>query len=98
MIVNSLQFLKDTNYQQLKLMTSCNDCTVRIFDFETMRTLNQFNFTIPINIANISPDGNYLGVYGDCLQADILDIRSGKTVASLHGHEDYGFAFVWHHS
>lgn len=54
------------------------------------------NFKDPINIAEVSPDGNLLGVYGDCLQAEILDLRSGQVVASLHGHSDFGFSMAWH--
>ena len=61
-----------------------------------MKPKNNFKFNDPINVAEVSPDGNLLGVYGDCLQADILDIRSGETIATLHGHTDFGFSLNWH--
>jgi WD40 repeat protein len=35
-------------------------------------------------------------VYGDCLQAEIIDFRSGKVVSTLHGHTDFGFSMAWH--
>lgn len=79
-------------------MHSNNDCTVKLHDLESMKILETVKFNDPINAAKISPDGNLLGVYGDCIQAEIVDLRSKKLVASLNGHEDYGFAFAWHPS
>jgi hypothetical protein len=42
-----------------------------------MKPKMDLKFKDPINIAELSPDRNLLGVYGDCLQAEILDFRSG---------------------
>jgi hypothetical protein len=42
-----------------------------------MKPKIDLKFKDPINIAELSPDRNLLGVYGDCLQAEILDFRSG---------------------
>jgi WD40 repeat protein len=54
---------------------------VKIWDLEMMKPKSNFKFGEAINVAELSPDGNLLAVYGDCVQADILDIRSGETVA-----------------
>lgn len=62
------------------MLTSCNDMTVKIFDLQTMRPKLQFQFAEPINVAALSPDGNLLAVYGDCLQADIMDLRTKQKV------------------
>ncbi len=61
-----------------------------------MKSKLKFDFKDPINVASISPNGHLLGVYGDCLQAEILDLRIGQVVASLHGHTDFGFSLCWH--
>jgi WD40 repeat protein len=61
-----------------------------------MKPKLNFDFKDPINVAAISPDGNLLGVYGDCLQAEILDLRSGEVITTLHGHTDFGFSLCWH--
>ena len=90
-IVNCLKFLN----REL-LLTATNDCTVKIWDLEQMKPKLNFDFKDPINVAAISPDGNLLGVYGDCLQAEILDLRSGEVITTLHGHTDFGFSLCWH--
>ena len=41
-----------------------------------MKPKVNFDFKDAINVASISPDGNLLGVYGDCLQAEIIDLRT----------------------
>ncbi len=67
-------------------MLSCNDCTTRIYDFETMRERERFTFETPINIAKISPDGKMLAVYGDCYQAEIYDRHDKVRIGSMFGH------------
>jgi WD40 repeat protein len=61
-IVNCIKFLDQNN-----LITSCNDTTVKLWDLEMMKPKMNLKFKDPINIAELSPDGNLLGVYGDCL-------------------------------
>lgn len=80
----------------LKLLTSCNDKTVKLFDVEAMSIIDQIYNDQPVNIAKLSPDRKLLGIYGDSLDAEIFDMNSGKKIASLKGHEDFGFAFAWH--
>jgi WD40 repeat protein len=91
MIVNCIKFLSKS-----ELMTSCNDCSVKIWDLNTMVAKFHASFKDPINIASVSPDGNLLGVFGDCVQAEVLDIRSNQLVAQLFGHDDFGFSLAWH--
>eukprot|EP00347_Sterkiella_histriomuscorum_P000565 403375359 len=108
MIVNYLQLLSevpllnDQGYKSNKhmyLLSATNDSKVKIHDVEMgMKERECLNFKDPINVAALSPDGNLLAVYGDCYPADIYDRRSSKLVASLQGHEDYGFALQWHPS
>ena len=108
MIVNDLQILTDPGYEgsdaykysanRLHLLSSTNDAKVRIHDLETMKLREQIDFKEAINAAALSPDKNLLAVYGDCLQADIYDRRMCKLVATLQGHEDFGFSLAWHPS
>ena len=62
MIVNCISII-----DQNSLLTSCNDSTVKIYDINTMNAATNIKFKDPINIATLSPDGYYLGVYGDCI-------------------------------
>lgn len=61
-----------------------------------MTPKSTYKFKEPINIACVSPDGNLLAVYGDCIQAEIVDMRSKEVVAALFGHDDFGFSLAWH--
>ena len=56
---------------------------VKVYDLETMRVIDELQYDQPVNIAKLSPDRNLLGIYGDCLDAEIFDMKSGKKIASL---------------
>ncbi|KAD5507631.1 hypothetical protein E3N88_15334 [Mikania micrantha] len=75
---------------------SNNDCGVRVFDMEKFQMTQHFRFPWPVNHTSISPDGRLLIVVGDNPEGMLVDSRSGKTVASLHGHLDFSFASAWH--
>lgn len=46
----------------------------------------------------MQPSGAALAVVGDHPDALLLDARSGREMATLHGHLDYSFAVAWHPS
>ncbi|KAI3686123.1 hypothetical protein L1987_79795 [Smallanthus sonchifolius] len=75
---------------------SNNDCGVREFDMENFQMTKHFRFPWPVNHNSISPDGKLLIIVGDNPEGLLVDSRSGKTVASLHGHLDFSFASAWH--
>ncbi|CDW83213.1 uncharacterized wd repeat-containing [Stylonychia lemnae] len=97
MIVNHLQiFQEGKSNNSVNILSSTNDQTVQIHDLESMKVKEIHRFKEAINIAQLSPDGHMLAVYGDCIQAQIYDRRSSKLIANLIGHEDFGFALQWH--
>ena len=63
-----------------------------------MKEKNSLKFNDPVNFATISPDGNLLACCGDCLPISITDMRTGKLVSYLMGHDDFGFSLAWHPS
>ncbi|KAL8462044.1 hypothetical protein ACS0TY_033212 [Phlomoides rotata] len=77
-------------------VASNNDNGVRDFDLEKFQQSNHFRFTWPVNHTSLSPDGKLLVIVGDDPDGMLVDSRSGKAVASLHGHLDYSFASAWH--
>ena len=80
-------------------MSATNNDHVKIHDVEHgMKERESIKFKQAINATALSPDKTLLAVYGDCLPAEIYDRRFGKIVASLDGHEDFGFALAWHPS
>jgi WD40 repeat protein len=64
----------------LELLSAANDGTVKISALDSMKVKTTLKFPEPVNYASLSPDGNLVGSYGDCIQANISDLRSGKIV------------------
>lgn len=79
-----------------KVMTSNNDCCVRLFDLPTFTKLNEFVFSKAVNHATRQPDGKMVAVVGDDNPVHVMDGDCGEIIATLHGHEDFSFATGWH--
>lgn len=80
----------------VRILTSNNDCIVRIFDGASFTTLSRFSFPWAVNHTSVSPDGKLVCVVGDDPEGLIADFQTGKPVASLRGHLDFSFATAWH--
>ncbi|WIA08841.1 hypothetical protein OEZ85_008262 [Tetradesmus obliquus] len=84
------------------VMTSNNDCCVRLFDVTGMRPQQRLAFPFAVNYATARPDGAGLGggpllaVVGDDPLTWLMDSRSGLEVMKLEGHRDFSFAVEWH--
>ena len=61
-----------------------------------MTIKSDIHFNEAINAFALSPDKNILGVFGDCVQAELIDMRTERKITSLIGHEDFGFSIAWH--
>ncbi|KAD4386321.1 hypothetical protein R6Q59_009572 [Mikania micrantha] len=94
-ITNALE-IYTTPSGAVHFTASNNDCKVREFDTENFQVTNLFRFPWPVNHTSVSPDGRLLIVVGDSPEGLLVDSRSRKTVASLHGHLDFSFASAWH--
>eukprot|EP00741_Cyanophora_paradoxa_P003466 tig00000711_g3366.t2 len=81
---------------RVRVVTSNNDCVVRIFDAAACQPLHSFQFPWAVNHTTVSPDGRLLCVVGDDTDGMIADAYTGKPVATLKGHIDYSFASAWH--
>ncbi|XP_052188995.1 uncharacterized WD repeat-containing protein C2A9.03-like isoform X1 [Diospyros lotus] len=94
-ITNAIE-IYDSLSGGVHFMASNNDCGVREFDMETFQQLSHFSFPWPVNHTSVSPDRNLITIVGDCPDGLLVDLRSGKNVASVVGHLDYSFASAWH--
>jgi hypothetical protein len=71
------------------VMTSNNDCCVRLFDAEGLRPRQRLEFPFAVNYATLRPDGVGVGggplvaVVGDDPLTWLLDCRSGLEVRML---------------
>uniref|UniRef100_A0A0D6QZE0 Uncharacterized protein n=1 Tax=Araucaria cunninghamii TaxID=56994 RepID=A0A0D6QZE0_ARACU len=79
-----------------RLMTANNDSILRVFDAQNFSVLERFSFPWSINHTAVSPDSKLVAVLGDNTDCLLADSLTGKTVATLKGHMDYGFAGAWH--
>lgn len=94
-ITNAIDIF-DTPSGSTRVMTSNNDCLVRVFDGETFGLHSRFTFPWPVNHTCVSPDGKVVLVVGDDPDGFLVDSESGKILGSLKGHLDYSFATAWH--
>lgn len=78
------------------IMTSNNDACVRLFDIAKFQLLRCSRFPWAVNYATLSPCRKVACVVGDDPVGMLVDVASGKQVASLRGHLDYSFAAAWH--
>lgn len=83
-------------YDGGRVMTSNNDCYVRVFDLPSFEKVNEFRFTKAVNHATRQPHGKMVAVVGDDKPVSVMDGESGERIATLHGHEDFSFATGWH--
>ena len=80
-----------------RLLTSCNDCGVRVFDLGGgFSRIKHFTYPWAINHACVSPDNKLFLVVGDNVEGFLSDCQTGKNVATLQGHLDFSSASAWH--
>jgi len=92
---NNVSMFKQNS--SLKLACCGNDRSVQIYDIDMNIELTYKEITgCAVNAARPSPDGNLLMLLKAQTAVEILDLRMGKTVIKLFGHEDYGTSGDWH--
>ncbi|GAQ83831.1 hypothetical protein KFL_001640060 [Klebsormidium nitens] len=94
-ITNAIE-VTDSPSGAVRMLTSNNDCIVRVFDGASFAILSRFSFPWAVNHTSVSPDGKLVCVVGDDPEGLIADFQTGKPVASLRGHLDFSFATAWH--
>eukprot|EP00775_Hariotina_reticulata_P005629 gene5629-5868_t len=100
-ITNGIEIFNSCNYGHC-VMTSNNDCCVRLFDIESAQPRQRLPFPFAVNYATLRPAGVALGggavaaVVGDDPVTWLVDCRSGLAVIKLGGHRDFSFAAAWH--
>jgi WD40 repeat protein/serine/threonine protein kinase len=62
--------------------------TVRVWDVATSRIVHQVDAVSEASRTAFSPDGKRLAIAGDAEVGVVVDVRSGKEVLWLEGHED----------
>jgi WD40 repeat protein len=79
-----------------RVMTSSNDCFVRLFDRTTFGHLSEFKFAKAVNHATRQPGGKMTAVVGDENPVLAIDGDTGERIATMHGHRNFSFATGWH--
>ncbi|KAI4142445.1 MAG: hypothetical protein L6R39_004939, partial [Caloplaca ligustica] len=74
---------------------SSNDNHTHILDCMTNRFISHHNHVKAVNCAATSPDTRLRLLVRDAKHALIVEADTGKRIAKLSGHSDYGFACDW---
>eukprot|EP00899_Mesostigma_viride_P006555 jgi/Mesvir1/15900/Mv02803-RA.1 len=96
-ITNAVEIFEACSGAQ-RVVTSNNDCFVRVFDASacSLSLISKFAFPWAVNHTSVSPDGRLFCIVGDDTNALVADSRTGAVVATLRGHLDFSFASAWH--
>lgn len=78
-----------------KLLVSCNDCTLRMFDLGTGKIKSLARFPYAINASEVDPARKMIACAGDSRKLRLLDYQGHYEIASLEGHSDYIFSCTW---
>eukprot|EP00873_Tetraselmis_striata_P025363 jgi/Tetstr1/445627/TSEL_003432.t1 len=79
------------------IVTSNNDSAVRLFDAATVAPYAAYTMPWAVNYSAVNPtNSKMMCVVGDDCEVALMDVGSGKRVASMRGHMDYSFAAAWH--
>lgn len=78
-----------------KLLISCNDATLRMFDLQSGKIRSLARFPYAINASEVSPVEDMMACVGDSRKVRLLDYRTCEEIASLQGHSDYLFSCCW---
>ncbi|KAL8901809.1 MAG: hypothetical protein Q9207_005017 [Kuettlingeria erythrocarpa] len=74
---------------------SSNDSRTSTLDCMTNTFTSHHHHTKPVNCAATSPDTRLRLLVRDAKHPLIVDVETGRRIAKLSGHSDYGFACDW---
>jgi len=87
-LINFVKFSEDRKY----IYTSCNDCYIRIYDYENeINLVAQYKSKNCVNHFSYNENQNILAAVGDFEEVHLIDPKSSKTISYLKGHYDFGF-------
>ena len=78
-----------------RVVFDSNDTSVRILDCTTSNWVACHKYPYPVNCSVTSPDGRLRLLNGDDCEPIVAIAETGKTLAKLSGHNDFGFACDW---
>ena len=94
-ITNAIEFVGARSGAEI-LVSSNNDMMTRFYDLSTMRCLGRHKYPWAVNYASTSADGRSTVVVGDSKEAWLVDVATGRRIATMEGHLDFSFAAAWH--
>ncbi len=78
-----------------RVVFDSNDKSVRILDCTTSTWIACHKYPYQVNCSITSPDGRLRLLNGDDCAPIVANAETGETLATLPGHNDYGFACDW---
>ncbi|KAI8342154.1 WD40-repeat-containing domain protein [Chlamydoabsidia padenii] len=98
-INNGLCFSKSR--QDLRLLVSNNDATLRIFSVPLLQQLETIEFQSPVNQASVSPDESMMVSVGDDSTVHLFKLNSNghyEKMSTMAASRDANFSVSWNHS
>lgn len=92
---NRIHTFLDRNTGLPQAVFDSNDKTIKILDCATNKFVRIHEYDYQVNCSATSPDGRLRLLNGDGCQPIVADAETGKTLARLPGHSDFGFACDW---
>lgn len=78
-----------------KAVFASNDHHIRILDCCTNKFVGAHEFASQVNCSATSPDGRLRLLVKDDKFPVVADAATGRSIATLYGHDDHGFACAW---
>ena len=78
-----------------RVVFDSNDKSVRILDCTTSNWVACHKYPYQVNCSITSPDGRLRLLNGDDCEPIVANAETGQTLATLPGHNDFGFACDW---
>jgi WD40 repeat protein len=95
-ITNHVSILGKSSKTPGRVIFASNDFYVREFDVQTSKFLNCDKYQWAVNCSAYNPrNSNMRLLVGDSIMGLVVDAAANKTIATLSGHSDYGFACSW---
>jgi hypothetical protein len=92
---NHIHTILDRNSGLPQAIISSNDKTIRTLDCTTNKFTRAHFFPYQVNCSATSPDGRLRLLVGDDTIPIVSNAETGKIIAGLPNHKDYGFACAW---
>jgi len=94
---NAVSLFQQEGSSVVKLACGGNEHSFQVYNVDiNVQLIYKETMGCTLNAVRPSPDGNLLMLLKAQTAVEIFDLRAGKTIIKLKGHQDYGTSGDWH--